>query len=289
MTATISGLFIYPVKSLGAVSLQQANVLPTGLEGDRQWMLVDHKGRFISQREIPKMATVKTAYDNQTLTLEYPNLGNISVSLNGTGNGVVKEDVAEEEVQPFQIWKDTVEGIEESEEVSNWLTEALGLFRGEKVRLVRFNNTSQRKVGTKYLEEQESDLKLADACPFLITCETSLETLNQRLPEPMPMDRFRANIVLSGTQSFQEFQWQSLKHEQLNFAMIGPCQRCPMTSIDQQQGKTVTPGQPLQTLMNDFPYGDKKLPYFGQHAHLPGKESGVLKVGDVLSVELLDD
>lgn len=279
MTATISGLYIFPVKSLAGVALKQANVTPAGIEGDRQWMLVDGKGRFISQREIPKMATINTAFDGDNLTLYYPGMDSVNVRLITT---------PESNIEEFQIWKDTVEGYVERAQVNNWLTNVLGEFRGSGLRLVRFNNKSQRKVGTKYLEKQESNLKLADACPFLITCEASLATLNARLAQRMPMDRFRANIVLTGTESFEEYKWQQLKSdnsqsEKLNFAMIGPCQRCPMTSIDQDKGVIATPGQPLQTLMNDFPVGEKKLPFFGQHAHLPGKESGALTVGDILT------
>lgn len=274
MSVTVSSLFIYPVKSLAGVALQEAKVLPTGLQGDRQWMLVDAKGRFVSQREIPKMATIKTDFDGSTLTLSYPGRNSVSVSL---------EQKPASPLQNYQIWKDIVVGFEEDLSVNQWLTEVLGEFRGSELRLVRFNNDSQRKVGAKYLEQQESDLKLADACPFLITCESSLQALNQKLPEPIPMDRFRANIVLTGTEPFEEYQWHSLVSDDLNFAMIGPCQRCPMTSIDQTEGVIASPGQPLQTLMNDFPVGEKTLPYFGQHAHLPAKETGVLKVGDVVT------
>ena len=276
MLATISGIFIYPVKSLAGVALKEAKVLPTGLQGDRQWMLVDGKGRFVSQRDIPKMATIKTSFDGDTLTLSNQQLPPVSVSLSSLPTG---------KPQSFQIWKDTIECFLEPEEVNQWLTSALGEFRGAPLRLVRFNNESQRKVGTKYLEQQESDLKLADACPFLLTFEASLQTLNQKLPEAMPMDRFRANIVFSGTKPFAEWQWRKLQKEDLNFAMIGPCQRCPMTSIDQTEGVVATPGQPLQILMKDFPCGDKNLPYFGQHAHLPGKETGIVKVGDVFEGE----
>ena len=272
MLATVSGIFIYPVKSLAGVGLKEAKVLPTGLQGDRQWMLVDSKGRFVSQREIPKMATIKTSFDGETLTLSHQQLTPISVSLSSLPAGKPKS---------FQIWKDTIEGFLEPEEVSQWLTSALGDFRSAPLRLIRFNNVSRRKVGTKYLEQQESNLKLADGCPFLFTFEPSLQTLNKKLPEAMPMDRFRANVVFSGTEPFAEWQWQHLRNARLNFAMIGPCQRCPMTSIDQREGVVATPGQPLQTLMKDFPFGDKNLPYFGQHAHLPRKETGIIKIGDI--------
>lgn len=273
MNATISALYIYPVKSLSGVSLTEATVLPTGLEGDRQWMVVDASGKFVTQRQIPAMATIKTHYENGQLSLSHPQQGSITVTSDASATPTL-----------WQIWKDTVEGFEESPEVSDWLTEVLGEFRGGKLRLVRFNNATERQVGTKYLENQESSLKLADACPFLITCESSLEDLNQQLPQPMPMDRFRANIILADTHPWHEYNWQSLSSESLQFAMIGPCQRCPMTSVDQQKGVVATPGQPLQTLMASFPVGDKNLPYFGQHAHLPGKETGSLSIGQSLRI-----
>ena len=273
MSVTVSALYIYPVKSMSAVSLSSSQVLPTGLQHDRQWMLVDNKGRFISQREVPKLATINLSVSEKQLQFSHPEFGTIALNTAETD----REHLAE-----FQIWKDTVQAIPEAEEINQWLTEVLGVFRGNRVRLVRFADTAPRPVAQKYLTEQESDLKLADACPFLITCEDSLAKLNEYLPAPMPMDRFRANIVLSGSAPFAEYHWQTLSNHQLNFAMIGPCQRCPMTSIDQTEGVIATPGEPLQTLMKHFPVGDKNLPYFGQHAHLPGKESATIQVGDTL-------
>lgn len=273
MNASISALYIYPVKSLAGISLSQVNVLPTGLEGDRQWMIADNSGKFVTQRQIPAMATIKTHFVHGQLSLSHEYHGTIEVTQDPKTPTAL-----------WQIWKDTVEGIEESQAVSDWLTQVLGEFRGGKLRLVRFNNNAERLVATRYLENQESTLKLADACPFLITCEASLSDLNQHLPQPMPMDRFRANIILADTQPWQEYQWQNLRADSLDFAMIGPCQRCPMTSVDQQRGVVATPGQPLQTLMERFKVGDKKLPYFGQHAHLPNKDTGTLVVGQSLQI-----
>lgn len=277
MQAIVSGLFIYPVKSLAGVSLKESKVTPEGLEGDRQWMIVDGNGKFVTQRQLPAMATIQTQYSEGELLLSHPEFGEVQVA-----------ETLHTSAQQWQIWKDTVSGFEEPPEVSDWLTKVLGEFRGAKLRLVKFDNSSQRPVGTRYLSQQESNLKLADACPFLITCEASLEDLNKQLPKPMPMDRFRANIVLSGTSAWHEYQWQHLKSEQLNFAMIGACQRCPMTSIDQKKGIVATPGQPLQTLMEKYPVGEKSLPYFGQHAHLPNKETGQLRVNEALNIEMAE-
>ncbi|BDX06109.1 MOSC domain-containing protein [Planctobacterium marinum] len=277
MQAIVSGLFIYPVKSLAGVSVKESKVTPMGLEGDRQWMIVDGNGKFVTQRQIPAMATIQTQYNEGKLVLSHPEFGEIKV-----------KDTPHTAAQQWQIWKDTVSGFEESPEVSEWLTSVLGEFRGAQLRLVKFDNASERPVGTKYLSQQESSLKLADACPFLITCEASLEDLNKQLPTSMPMDRFRANIVLTGTSKWQEYQWKSLHSEQLNFAMIGACQRCPMTSIDQKKGIVATPGQPLQTLMEKYPVGEKNLPYFGQHAHLPNKETGKLAINDALTIEMAE-
>lgn len=274
MHATISELMIYPVKSLAGVSLKEAHVSPTGLEGDRQWMVVDGDGKFVTQRQLPAMATIETSFKGGVLSLNHETTDRIEV-----------KPYQSAEPQHWQIWKDIVTGFAESAQISEWLTGVLGEFRGAPLRLVRLDNQTERRVAPKYLEQQESTLKLADACPFLITCESSLQDLNQSLPQPMPMDRFRSNIVLSGTEAWHEYQWTHLQSEQLNFAMIGACQRCPMTSVDQQKGIIATPGEPLKTLMAKFPVGDKNLPYFGQHAHLPGKESGKLSVGEQLLIK----
>lgn len=270
MTLTISELFIYPVKSLGAVALDSVTVHATGLDKDRQWMVVDATNKFVTQRQIPKMATIQVRLEDNNLILSH----------HETGQLVVPVDAETDKPEHFQIWKDTIEGYCVSANATEWLTKTLGSFRGGSLRLVNFNNQSQRIVAEKYLAKQDAALKLADACPFLLTFEESLQQLNTALQKEMPMDRFRANIVFKGASAFEEYRWSNLKNSQLNFGLIGPCQRCPMTSVDQQKGVVVTPGQPLQTLMQHFAVGEKNLPYFGQHARLLEGSGGIISIGD---------
>lgn len=270
MTLTVSDIFIYPVKSLAAVSLNSATVISTGLANDRQWMVIDASNKFVTQRQIPKMATIQVALEDSNLVLSHPETGELMVPC----------ETNTAKPGQFQIWKDTVEGYAEPDDATDWLTETLGTFRGGDLRLVKFNNQFQREVGQKYLEKQDATLKLADACPFLFTFEESLARLNEELDFTLPMDRFRPNVIFHGANAFEEYQWSNIKNGNFNFGLIGPCQRCPMTSVDQQQGIVATPGQPIQTLMKKFSVGDTNQPYFGQHARLLTGDGEKISIGD---------
>ncbi|XOV78798.1 MAG: MOSC domain-containing protein [Aestuariibacter sp.] len=267
---TVESLFIYPIKSLGGVQITSANCTELGLEYDRRWVIVDRNHHFITQRQLPKMASISVSLDNNQLILHHQ----------VAGKALLPFDLSLPADCEITVWKDTVSARQVPGEINQWLNDALGDYRKGPVQLMQLVPETKRVVAEKYLPDQDSQVSFADACPYLFTFQESLASLNQQTADNIPMDRFRANIVLSGAKAWHEYQWQEISNDALRFGLIGPCQRCQMTSIDQQSGEIATPGEPLQTLMKQFPVADKKLPFFGQHARLLGNLNGRISVGD---------
>lgn len=289
MQANITQLVIYPVKSLQGITVSEAQCLATGLQFDREWVVVDKENQFVSQRNLPAMATIRVALTDAELILSHPEYGNCAVPLSGNSRAS----------EVLTIWKDQSLGIDEGDAVSAWLTKVLGVFRDSPLRLLRFDPTRQRIVREKYTQTTDSSLMFADACPFLILNTASLTALNQALEQnqhlPVTMDRFRGNIVVSDIPAWQEYQANTLRINDVALRGEAPCHRCPMPGIDQQTGLTPEPKQPFDTLAAlPIPEG-KEGAYFGMHAtfikahgtatsasNTPIVKASTIKVGDVL-------
>lgn len=255
---------------------ENAMCLATGLKNDRKWVVIDANNKFVTQRQLPLLAAIKTSVTNDKLTLQHPETGAVTIAPSHLNDSV----------ELVTVWKDENKAFIADNQSSQWLTETLGEFKKAKLRLAMFSSQDERKVGTKYLPKQNATLQFADACPYLITFEESLEALSSKLGMAIPMDRFRGNIILSGLGSWEEYKASKINHESgLEFTMVGPCQRCQMTSIDQANGSIATPGQPLQTLMNDFPAKTDGLPYFGMHAYISKGADATISVGDKFKVQ----
>ncbi|MBE1298999.1 MAG: MOSC domain-containing protein [Alteromonadaceae bacterium] len=277
MELIIKNIVTYPVKSMAGNETKNAMCLTTGLKDDRKWVVIDANNKFVTQRQLPLLATIKTSVTNDKLTLRHPKTGAVTIAPSHFN------DAAE----LVTVWKDENKALIADNLSSQWLTETLGKFKNAKLRLAMFSSQDERKVGTKYLPKQNATLQFADACPYLITFEESLEALSSKLGIAIPMNRFRGNIVLSGLPPWEEYKVSKIKHESsLEFTMVGPCQRCQMTSIDQTNGSIATPGQPLQTLMNDFPAKPDGLPYFGMHAYISKGADATITVGDKVRAQL---
>ena len=281
MQATISKLHVYPVKSLQGIEVQEITCWETGVELDREWVIVDDKHLFVTQRQLPKMATIKVAFTQNSLVLSHPDHSALHIPLS-------RSHLNEQNTVSFTIWKDQAQGIDEGEAARQWLRQVFGEFRGGGLRLLRFSLDYRRAVQPKYSEHPQAHLKFADACPYLIVSNASLAALNEVLIEagnqPVTLDRFRANIEIEGGAAWQEYQGDSMQINDVILKGVGPCMRCPMIGVDQQTGETIEPGQPFKTLM-DLPVpAQKDGAYFGMHASFlegPGK---TIKVGDVLHI-----
>ncbi|CAM2184436.1 MOSC domain-containing protein [Paraburkholderia sacchari] len=242
--AVIRALFVYPVKSCGAIALDRAQLDATGLPWDRHWMVVDENGRFVSQREIAAMARIVPAFVEGGVRLTTTDLdAPLDLSFTPRGN---------EARMQVTVWKDSFEALDEGDEAARWFSQALGV----AVRLVRFAPEVTRLASKQWTNGEDVPTQFADGFPLLVASEASLADLNARLAAkgaaPVPMSRFRPNIVVDGVDAFDEDFIDTLSIDGggivLRFAK--PCARCPITTIDQRTGERDAqwPAEPLDTL-----------------------------------------
>ena len=279
--ATISELTIFPVKSLQGISLQQAEVTEFGLKWDRFWMVVNEDGQFATQRQLGQMAKITTAITETELILSYPNRPSLHVSL----------ELPEAKSRLGKVWSSECDVWDEGDEARNWLTEVIGLWRGQKLSLVRMAPDFNRQVSQKHTNGAINYTYFADGYPYLVCNTASLLALNKRLAEQeldaVPMSRFRANIVLQSSDAFAEHQHSTLTLSQskqgVELNLCKPCQRCKVIGIDQASGEELVPQQPLKTLMS-MSHVEQKGAYFGHNAVVSEATKSqlplVIKVGD---------
>ena len=260
MSVTLSALHVYPVKSLAGIKLQEAEVTGRGLRHDRRFMVVDPAGDFFTQRDIPKMATVWTEIEGGKLRLAAPDVGEVEVDAEPAGG----------DPMTVKVWNSTCAAVAPSPEADRWLTGYLGA----PCRLVYMPESTRRPVNPAY--GGDNAVGFADGYPFLVTNEGSLADLNARLRRPVPMNRFRPNLVLSGAPAFAEDGWREFRVGGASFRMAKPCGRCQVTTTDQATGEVMGP-EPLSVLTA---YRDSKDfgARFGMNA--VATSGGVVRVGD---------
>ncbi|MEQ9229638.1 MAG: MOSC N-terminal beta barrel domain-containing protein, partial [Cyclobacteriaceae bacterium] len=193
---TLSEIWIYPVKSLGGIRVDCAKVLGKGLEYDRRYMLVDENHQFMTQRFMPEMARFKLAFGVDNFRISH-NEDTLEIPKSFDGNG--SEDT-------YSIWADTVQGRELGDKFNSWFSEKLNL----KCKLIYFPEDSARMVDQNYAVGGEQ-VSLADGYPFLIIGQSSVDDLNRRLDEAVPMNRFRPNFVFKGGAPYEEDSWRNFK------------------------------------------------------------------------------
>lgn len=279
----LTGLFIYPVKGLRGLAMNSAAVDALGLVGDRRFLVVDDTGEFLTQRSLPRMAQIATELSADHLILRAAGAGSISVPLRATTPPILRT---------VWIWRSKDLRAEDcGPEVSAWLS----AFLEKPCHLVRIGEAFRRPV----LERREprpgetlvegrvltSDLfHFADGFPFLVLGEASLANLNDRLvstgAEPVPMDRFRPNFVVSGVSAFGEDEWPRVRIGEIVFRSGGPCARCIVTTTDQATGERGH--EPLRTLsIYRRDASDPTRINFGLNLTHETK-SGTLRVGDTV-------
>lgn len=267
----LSALYIYPVKSLSGIAVTTAAVDDFGLVGDRRFLLVDDKSRFLTQRTLPRMALIGTELGHDSLILRNPHHGSAAVGLDEPGAP-----------HTVQIWRDTVEAVDCGVEIAVWLSD----FLRQPCRLVRLGGNHRRPV-TKPAARPGDQYGFADAAPVLVISESTFADLNDRLiakgEEAVPMDRFRPNLVISGCPAWAEDTWTRLRIGEVTFRAADPCARCIVTTTDQQTG--IRYAEPLRTLATyrRDPNNPTNI-NLGQNL-IQETKSGTVHLGDV--VELL--
>jgi uncharacterized protein YcbX len=265
MSVTLSSLHIYPVKGLAGIPVAEAEVTGRGLRHDRRFMVVDPLGEFFTQRDFPKMATVWTEIVDGNLRLAGPDAGEVEV------------DAEPDDAEPMKVrvWNTSgLDAIAPSSAADQWLSGYLGTH----CRLVYMPDHARRPVNPAY--GGDNLVSFADGYPFLVTNEASLADLNGRLSRPVPMNRFRPNLVVKGAGAFAEDGWGEFRVGETTFRMAKPCGRCQVTTTDQVTGEVMGP-EPLSVLTD---YRDSKEfgARFGMNAV---RVSGsVVRVGDAVSI-----
>ncbi|NVJ61149.1 MAG: MOSC N-terminal beta barrel domain-containing protein [Gammaproteobacteria bacterium] len=263
MDATVKSLHIYPVKGFKGIELESATLTDKGFAYDRHWMLINPKNQFVTQRQLPRFALVKVELSEHDLIMSMDGEQCV-VALNTD----VDHDKTKEIFNAI-IWNDTCEVIAESEEVSEWLTKKLQA--PWPLRLVRMRDGFNREVdqSNKLGEGASVTTVFADGFPFLIANQASLNALNEFTNRQFRMDRFRPNIVIETSQPFIEHRAKKLIIGDTEFSLDFPCERCVVTTIDQDTAEKDTQQEPLKSLIKLNPMPNKtNAAAFGQNASL---------------------
>ena len=228
---TVQDLYVYPIKGCGGTALTAAEVTPRGLEADRRWMVVDAAGHFLTQRELPRMALIRPVVDDTHLRLAGDGVSDtVAVPLGQDGPR-----------RTVTVWNDTCPAVSDGAAADAWLS----AFLETEAHLVHLPDDYVRVDG-----RQLGQVGFADAYPFLIASQASLDDLNRRLAAhgeaPLPMNRFRPNVVVAGCEPYAEDTWARIEIEGVAYAVVKPCVRCAVTTTD--QATSARGREPLRTL-----------------------------------------
>lgn len=265
---TLSQIWIYPIKSLGGICLQKASLREQGLQWDRRWMLLDEKGQFLTQRQFPEMALLEVNLQPDALQVTHRKKSMLPLE-------IPFDLKMPAEVLNAPIWEDSSKAFVLSQDVNRWFSEALS----RSCRLVYMPDEGERRVTGKTSGRQQK-VSFADSYPILLIGQASLNDLNSRLKEPVPMNRFRPNLVFSGGVPFEEDSWHSFTIGGQQFWAEKPCARCVVTTIDQETA-IKNKKEPLATLATYRQWNQKLL--FGQN--LLYEANGAVQVGDIIEVK----
>ena len=282
MTIEVTALYIYPIKSCAGVALSRASLKASGFEYDRNWVVVDHHDRFVTQRSLPKMASITVNLNESDLILSHPSQQALKVSL--------KRDASAQACE-VTVWRDLCSATDEGDEAAEWLTTVLGRYHGEPLRLKRIANDAWRAVRDETTQEQIGKTAFSDQYPYLVANQASLSVLNQQLVQQncsvVPMNRFRPNIVLQGLAAFGENDIESVCCVEQDYSLIMSkyCERCSVITVDQASGtRGQSRGEPLRTLANMQVHPNKRGAFFGQNAVLGKGDGNWITVGDIVVI-----
>ncbi|KAJ0980843.1 hypothetical protein J5N97_009098 [Dioscorea zingiberensis] len=290
--ARVSSIFIYPIKSCRGIPVPQAPITSTGFRWDRQWLVVNSKGRAYTQRVEPRLALVEVQLPDGAFDEDWKPVESSNLVIQAPGMDILKVPLyrtCEEMIDGVSVWEWTGSVFDEGAEASKWFSD----FLGKPCRLVCFNSSSEsRPVDPDYAQGYKT--MFSDGYPFLLISQGSLDALNELLGEPVSINRFRPNILVDGCEPFSEDLWKAVKLNKLTFHGVKLCSRCKMPTINQENG--IAGVEPTKTLMNFR--SDRVLHlkgkhqgkvYFGQNLvckeSLTGSGKGkVIKVGDPVLV-----
>jgi hypothetical protein len=259
----LAGLYVYPVKSCRGTALERALLTSAGLQHDREWMVVAPDGRFLTQRDTPRLALVVPGIGKDELTLEAPGQAPLKIPLEAHG-----------ELRRVTVWRDQCTALDAGPAAARWFSE----FLGRPAHLVRFAPEARRPTDAAWSQGLQGESRFADGFPLLVLSRASVDDLNARLPAPLPLDRFRPNLLLDGTEPYAEDRLASLSCGRVDLRLVKPCTRCAITTTDQATA-TVTGDEPLRTLRTYRWDAQLRGVTFGQNAIVAGGAGETLELG----------
>jgi uncharacterized protein len=268
MNATLGRLFIYPVKSAAGIECESVGLEPHGLRHDREWMIVDPAGRFLTQRESGRLALLRTAIDGGSLRLSLPSGEGIAVDLQHGGDAV-----------SVQVWRSQCRAFDAGREAAGMLSG----FLGRPVRLVRFDKTQPRFSSAEWTGGREVSTLFSDGYPLLVLSQASIDDLAARVGHELPVQRFRPNILLAGVAAYAEDAASLLETGATRLQLTKACTRCVITTLDHRTGER-TGEEPIATLKS-YRF-DRQLGgvVFGRNAYALECAGGTLTRGAAASI-----
>lgn len=264
MNPTISHINLFPIKSCAPVTPDQATVESRGLHGDRRWMVVDADGKFVTARKQPRMVLIRAVPVDDALALDAPGMPALRL--------VPPAKSAQTSVA---IWKDELTAQAANAQADAWISTYLGM----PARFVFMADDCVRPVDPDYAQAGDQ-VSFADGFPILLISQVALDELNGRLDAPVPMLRFRPNLVVANTTAHAEDSWRSIRIGTIRFDVVKPCSRCVLTTVDPESGIPDSAGEPLRTLVS-YRRTDNGV-MFGQN--LIPRGTGVIRIGDAVTI-----
>lgn len=229
MSASVSQLSVYPIKSSAGLSLSNAWVDEYGLAFDRRFVITDESGKFITARTEPTLCLIRTSLTDTGLVVVAPDMPILRLNYRDFSS----------DYHSITVWNDTIEGQHCAESIDQWFSTYLK----KPCRLMYFGDASQRKV-----KDSQQETAFSDGYPLLLISQASLDDLNTRLSEPVTMAHFRPNIVVENTEDFAEDTWQHIRIGEVEFMVTKPCSRCVFTTINPNTAHKSITQEPLKTL-----------------------------------------
>ncbi len=266
---SISGLYIYPIKSCAGITLEHAQLTPAGLAQDRRWMLVNAQGRFVTQREQGRLALIRPVLHEAGVQVTAPDMPLLTVA-------GAKQDLP----VTVTVWNDQCRAFDEGDIAAQWFSTFLGI----PVRLVRFDDSQQRLSNRDWTGEATGFNQFSDGFPLLLIGAASLADLNTRLSAPLPMNRFRPNVVLEGLPAYGEDALHEFWASDWRLRVVKACTRCKITTTD--QGTGISQGtEPLSVLMKYRRNPQLRGVTFGQNLIVVSGAAATLSVGQVVQAD----
>ena len=269
MTATLSSIHVFPLKSGAPLAPARARVEPRGLERDRRWMVIAADGTFLTGRDEPRLTLIHARPGDGTIELTAPGMPPLDLA----------EPPRDAQRIDTAVWGAAVAPLLAGDEADAWISR----FLARPCRLVHMDDACHRAVKAKYegrYGEDGDEVSFADAFPLLLISQAALDLLNSKLAMPVPMLRFRPNLVVAGTAAHAEDEWKRVRIGAVEFDVVKPCVRCVFTTVDFERGARDPSGEPLRTLIG-YRRSDDGVT-FGQN--LIPRGTGTLALGDPVAV-----